>query len=61
MIMSIRPSISCQTWSAVVGLGRPEVLALGAATGTPASAISRFATGSLGMRMATVSRPPVVP
>ena len=61
IIISMRPFMSCQTWSAVVGLGRPEVLALGAATGTPARAIRRLATGSLGIRMATVSRPPVVP
>ena len=34
---SILPSISSITSAAVVQLGRPEVLALGAATGTPAS------------------------
>ena len=60
-IISIFPLMSSHTWSAVVGLGRPEVLALGAATGTPARAIRRLATGSLGIRTATVSKPPVVP
>ena len=45
----------------MVGLGRPEVLALGAATGVPASSISLLATGSDGIRTATVSSPPVVP
>ena len=60
-IISIFPFMSSHTWSAVVGLGRPEVLALGAATGTPARAIRRLATGSLGIRTATVSKPPVVP
>ncbi len=59
--ISIRPSISCHTCRAVVGLGRPDLFALGAATGTPANAITPFATGSLGIRIATVSSPPVVP
>ena len=60
-IISIFPSMSSITCSARVGLGRPEVLALGAATGIPASFMSRFATGSDGIRTATVSSPPVVP
>ena len=34
-IPSILPSISSSMCWAVVGLGRPEVLPLGAATGTP--------------------------
>ena len=32
----MRPFISLYTSSAVVGLGRPEILALGAAIGMPA-------------------------
>ena len=32
----MRPSRSSSTWAAVVGLMRLKVLALGAATGTPA-------------------------
>ena len=56
---SIRPPRSSNTWPAIVGLGRPLRLALGAATGTPAASISAWATASLGKRMATVSRPAV--
>ena len=36
---SILPSISSSMSAALVGLGRPEVLPLGAATGTPAARI----------------------
>ena len=43
-----------------MGLGLPLRLALGAANGTPAARITARATGWLGIRMATVSRPPVV-
>ena len=43
--MSMRPSMSSSTCSARVGLGRPERLALGAATGTPAFSISIRAAG----------------
>ena len=43
-----------------IGLGLPDVLALGAATYPPAARISAAATGSLGKRTATLSSPPVV-
>ena len=36
---AILPSMSSRTCAAVVQLGRPEVLALGAATGTPEAAM----------------------
>ena len=49
------PATTC---AAVVGLGRPERFALGAATGTPARRIRSRATPS-GIRTATVSRPAV--
>ena len=48
-----------QCW-AVVGLGEPERLAEGAATGTPARRMISRATGWEGMRTATVSSPPEV-
>ena len=54
-----RPSMSSKTSAAVVGLGRPERLALGAAMGTPAVSISALATGCEGMRTATVASPAV--
>ena len=40
-----------------MGLGLPEVLALGAATGTPQARSTRRATGCEGMRTATLGRP----
>ena len=57
---SILPSISSAMWPAVVGLGRPEVLPLGAATGTPAASMMARVTGWSGQRTPTVSSPPVV-
>ena len=56
---SIFPSMSSHMCPAVVGLGRPEVLPDGAATGM--SAASRMArhTGWAGQRMPTVSSPAV--
>ena len=44
-IASILPSISSSMSAAVVGLGLPEVLPLGAATGTPAACIMARVTG----------------
>ena len=60
MIMSIRPPTSSSTSWAEVQLGRPEVLALGAAMAIPASRIMARVTGWLGQRTPTVSRPAVV-
>ena len=57
---SILPSISSSMCCAVVGLGRPEVLPLGAATGTPAAAMMARVTAWSGQRTPTVSSPPVV-
>jgi len=57
---SILPSMSSIMWAAVVGLGRPEVLPLGAAMGTPAARMMARVTGWSGQRTPTVSRPPVV-
>ena len=57
---SIGPSISSSMWAAVVGLGRPEVLPLGAATGTPDASMMARVTGLSGQRTPTVSSPPVV-
>ena len=54
------PSRSSATWDASVGLGLPDVLALGAAIRHPLPSISRSATGCFGIRIATVSIPPVV-
>ena len=51
--------MSCKTWSALVGLGLPERLALGAAMGTPLAAMRARAASLSGMRTATVSRPAV--
>ena len=59
-IISILPSMSSFTYCASVGLGLPDVLALGAATNPPAAQIKRCAMESDGNRTATVSRPPVV-
>ena len=55
----MRPPRSASTCSARVGLGRPDRLADGAATGTPAFWMSIRAVRSAGMRTATVSSPPV--
>ena len=55
----MRPRMSSYTWAAVVGLGRPERLALGAAMGLRAASISALAAGWAGKRTATVSRPAV--
>ena len=60
-IISIFPSRSSLTCCAVVGLGLPDVLALGADTNPPAARITAAANGSLGILTATVSSPPVVP
>ena len=57
---SIFPHISSRTCSAVVQLGRPEMLALGAATGTPAFSMMARVTAWSGHLMPTVSSPPVV-
>ena len=56
----ILPSISSSICWAVVGLGLPEVLPLGAATGIPASRMMASVMGWLGHRTPTVSNPPVV-
>ena len=53
MISGTLPSRSLATCSALVGLGFPDVLALGAASGAFATAIKALATGWDGMRMAT--------
>ena len=50
---------SAATWAAVVGLTRPEGLALGAARGSSTASSSARATGWAGMRTATLSRPAV--
>ena len=52
-----RPSISVKTSCALVGLGLPERLALGAAKAQPLCSMTARATGWLGMRIPTVSRP----
>ncbi len=59
-ISGILPSISAATCAASVGLGLPDVLALGAAIRQPLSSISASATGCPGIRTATVLSPPVV-
>ena len=48
---------SSATWAAVVGLRRPEGLALGAAMGPPKALSRRVATGWRGTRTAKVSSP----
>ena len=58
-IISISPDRSSATCSAVVGEGRPERLALGAAMGRRAASISARAAGCTGKRTATVSSPAV--
>ena len=57
----MRPARSSSTACAVVGLGLPDVLALGAARGTPAARIRASATSFSGIRTPTVARPPVMP
>ena len=59
-IIGILPSRSSFTWEASVGLGLPDVFALGAAIRHPLSSINFNATGCFGIRIATVSIPPVV-
>ena len=56
----ILPFMSSSTSWALVQLGRPEVLALGAAMGTPAASMMAKVTGWSGQRTPTVSSPPVV-
>ena len=56
---STAPPSPATTCSARVGLSWPNRFALGAATGTPAAAISARADGSSGTRTAIVSRPEV--
>ena len=58
-ISGMRPFMSSHTCFAVVGLGRPERLALGAATGRAAASISARASGWAGKRTATVESPAV--
>ena len=60
-IISILPSISSFTCSAAVGLGRPDVFALGAAMYPPPASMTALAISWLGILTATVFRPPVVP
>ena len=57
---SILPSISAITSLALVGLGLPERLALGAAIGQHAAFIKSRAGLLSGILTATVSSPPVV-
>ena len=59
MMAETRPIISSITCSLFVGLGRPEILALGAAMGTPADLMSPRAMRLEGKRTATVSSPAV--
>ena len=60
IIISILPLKSNSTWEALVGLGLPDVLALGAAIGVPLAVIRACAILSSGNLIATVSRPPLV-
>ena len=60
IIASIRPSISCNTASTVVGLGFPDKLALGPAIGTPQARIHSLVNSNAGHRIATVSSPPEI-
>src|SRR5699024_2062103 len=57
---AILPCKSLQTWSAVVGLGFPDVLALGAAIGLSHVLSSALAAGWSGMRTPMVASPAVV-
>ena len=58
---SILPSISRTTCSAVVGLGSPEMFALGAAIGRLQALIKSRATSLEGILTATVSSPAETP
>lgn len=58
-ISSIRPSRSPRTCCAVVGLGRVEAFAEGAARGRSARWIRRRAKGDEGIRQPNVGRPDV--
>ena len=49
--------MSAITWAAVVGLGLPDRLADGAASGRPLAVMSARATGCDGIRIATVPSP----
>ena len=60
MMASMRPSMSAMTSLALVGLGLPEMLALGAAIGVSDIVIRSSAALLSGILTATVSRPPVV-
>ena len=55
----MRSCKSLYTACAVVGLGRPDILALGAAIGVFDNLINSRAISLSGMRTATVSSPPV--
>ena len=55
----IFPSISSSMSAILLGLGRPEVLPDGAATGTSAAARMARQTGWAGQRIPTVSSPAV--
>ncbi len=59
IMKSTLPSRSRDACSAFVGDGLPDILALGAAIGTPARRMSEFATGCDGHLTATESSPPV--
>ena len=59
-IISILPSKSLFTCEALVGDGRPDKLAEGAATNPPAALINSSAILLSGILTATVSSPPVV-
>jgi hypothetical protein len=54
---AMRPSSSSSTCSAVVGLTRPERLALGAAIGRPTARMSARGKGCAGTRSARLSSP----
>ena len=60
MTASIFPSKSSMTCCASVGLGFPEIFALGAAIGHPERRTSSRQEAPRGIRIPTVSRPPVV-
>ena len=55
-ILPLRSSITCEV---EVGLGFPDLFALGAAMGTPAERMNSLAMLLLGILTATVSSPPV--
>jgi len=52
-----KPPVSSKASANAVGLGRPERLAEGAATGRPKAASTAWASGWSGARTATVSSP----